>query len=257
MSFEYVSEEEGRSREGLRMVVVGQVPSGWGEAAKGILHIKRIDWAAVRLSYHSDSLKQWLGGRLSGPVAFWAKEPPRAGWADILMLAERLAPEPALLPTDAEERCVALGLAHEFCGEQGLGWARRVQLVHAALHQRGGFQERVALYLGRKYGYSPQAGTKAEARVIELLGMFAGRLKAQRALGIPYYLRHGLSAVDIYSATFMAMFAPLPAELCAMDPATRQAFETLSVGTQAALDPVLLEHRDYMYERHLELPLRL
>jgi hypothetical protein len=35
------------------MVVVGNVPSPWGEAAKGILHIKGIEWAAVRLAYDS------------------------------------------------------------------------------------------------------------------------------------------------------------------------------------------------------------
>jgi len=45
----YVSVEDAMKRSGLRMVVVGGVPSPWGEAAKGILHIKRIDWVAVRL----------------------------------------------------------------------------------------------------------------------------------------------------------------------------------------------------------------
>jgi hypothetical protein len=49
MAFEYMSVEEAQQRNGLRMVVVGHVPSPWGEAAKGILHIKRIEWAAVRL----------------------------------------------------------------------------------------------------------------------------------------------------------------------------------------------------------------
>ena len=39
------------------MVVVGGVPSPWGEAAKGILHIKGIDWAAVRLVYDSEPLQ--------------------------------------------------------------------------------------------------------------------------------------------------------------------------------------------------------
>jgi hypothetical protein len=53
MTFAYVSVEEAIKRGGLRMVVVGGVPSPWGEAAKGILHIKRIEWAAVRLDYDS------------------------------------------------------------------------------------------------------------------------------------------------------------------------------------------------------------
>ena len=40
MTFKYVSVEEAMQRGGLRMVVVGGVPSPWGEAAKAILHIK-------------------------------------------------------------------------------------------------------------------------------------------------------------------------------------------------------------------------
>ena len=55
----------------------------------------------------------------------------------------------------------------------------------------------------------------------------------------------------------VALFAPLPDAQCAMDPLTRAAFETLDAATKAALDPVLLEHRDLMYERHLALPLSL
>src|SRR5579863_9192852 len=67
MTFEYVSVEEATKLGGLRMVVVGGVPSPWGEAAKGILHIKGIEWVAVRLEYDSEPLKKWAGQR-SGPV---------------------------------------------------------------------------------------------------------------------------------------------------------------------------------------------
>ena len=68
MAFQYVSVEDAIERGGLRMVVVGGVPSPWGEAAKGILHIKGIEWVAVRLAYDSEALKEWAGQR-SGPVA--------------------------------------------------------------------------------------------------------------------------------------------------------------------------------------------
>ncbi len=57
MAFQYVSVEDAIERDGLRMVVVGGVPSPWGEAAKGILHIKGIEWVAVRLAYDSEALK--------------------------------------------------------------------------------------------------------------------------------------------------------------------------------------------------------
>jgi glutathione S-transferase len=256
MPIEYVSVDEAIAGSGLRMVVVGGVPSPWGEAAKGILHIKRIAWTAVRLAYDSEPLKRWAGQR-SGPVAIYNDERPRAGWAEILLLAERLAPEPALLPADAAERALMFGLAHEICGEGGLAWSRRLQMVHAGLQNRGGFAPQVAPYLAKKYGYSPEAGAAASARVAQLLRMLAARLHAQRAAGSGYYIGARVSALDVYSATAMAMFRPLPQAQCAMEPATREAFAFSEPASEAALDPILLEHRDRMYAQHLELPLSL
>ena len=238
------------------MVVVGGVPSPWGEAAKGILHIKGIDWAAVRLVYDSEPLHAWAGQR-SGPVALYDDERPRAGWVEILLLAERLAPTPSLLPSDAAERALAFGLAHEICGEDGLGWARRLQLIHAGMQGAGGFAPRVSTYLAKKYGYSREAGDAAGRRVAALLAMLAARLREQRAAGSRFYIGNTLSAVDIYSATFMALLSPLPQAHCAMDAGLRAAMATLDAATAAALDPMLLEHRDMMYRERLELPLSL
>jgi glutathione S-transferase len=256
MSFEYISVEEAMQRGGLRMVVVGNIPSPWGEAAKGILHIKRIEWAAVRLVYDSDSLNEWAGQR-TAPVAIYERERPRAGWAEILLLAERLAPAPRLLPKDPAERALVFGLAHEICGEAGLGWSRRLQMVHAGLQNGGGFPERVAKYLAKRYGYTPDASAAAGPRVAELLRMLAARLKAQQQNGSRYYVSRALTAVDVYSATFMALFRPPAPEQCQMDAATRAAFEMRDAQTDAALDPILLEHRDMMYRDYLELPLSL
>jgi len=256
MSFEYINVEEAIQRPGMRMVVVAKVPSPWGEAAKGIFHVKGIDFAAVRLVYDNEALKTWAG-QLSGPVAIYNDEPPRSGWAEILMLAERLAPKPALLSLVPEVRGQALLLVDKFCGQHGLGWNRRLQLVHAGLTNTGGFAARVATYLGGKYGYDPAAAEQYRARVIELLSEFAGVLRAQREAGKSYYLGDELSALDIYSATFMALFKPLPPEQCDMHPGVRAAFEWLDAPTTQALAPILLEHRDMMYSRHLQLPLSL
>jgi glutathione S-transferase len=254
--FQYIGVDEAIKRRGLRMVVVGEVPSPWGEAAKGILHIKGIEWAAVRLVYDSEPLREWAGQR-SGPVAIYDDEPPRAGWAEILLLAERLAPDISLVPADPADRALLFGIGHEICGEGGLGWSRRLQLIHAGLESAGGFPERVAKYLGRKYGYTPRTGAASAARVVALLDMLARRLKAQRERGCRYYLGNSLTAVDVYGAAFMALFRPLPPEQCEMSTAMRAAFETRDADTAAALDPVLLEHRDMMYAEHLELPLSL
>jgi len=258
MAFLYIDVEEAIKRRGLRMVVVANVPSPWGEAAKGIFHIKGLEWAAVRLVYdsESESLRQWAGQR-SAPVVVYDDEPPRGGWGEILLLAERLAPEPSLLPADPEKRALLFGFGHEICGEAGLGWSRRLQLIHVGLQNSGGFPEQVARYLGRKYGYTPQTGEASASRVVQLLEMLAVRLKTQHYKGSRYYVGNSLTALDVYSATFMALFSPLPHEQCAMSARIRAAFETQDAQTRAALDPILLEHRDMMYAERLELPLSL
>jgi glutathione S-transferase len=256
MSFEYVSAEDAVARSGLRLVVVGNVPSGWGESAKGIFHIKRIPFVAVRLAYDNPALKEWAG-QLTGPVAVYEREVPRSGWAEILMLAERLAPEPALLSLEQNARAKALSLADKICSPGGLGWTRRLQNVHAALSGQGGFPERVAGYLAKKYGYDPAQAATYGPRVRQLLTELTAVLRESREAGKAYYLGDTLSAADVYSAAFMGFFKPLPEAQCRMDPGIRAAFELLDADTAAALDPLLIEHRDMMYARHLELPLSL
>jgi glutathione S-transferase len=256
VTFAYVSVDEAIRRSGVRMVVVGGVPSPWGEAAKGILHVKSIEWAAVRLVYDSEPLKAWAGQR-SGPILMYDNDRPRTGWAEILLLAERLAPNPCLLPKDAADRAFVFGLAHEICGEQGLAWSRRLQLIHAGLNDKGGFPERVCNYLGKKYGYGPEAGANAGSRAADVLRMLSSRLKEQRQAGRRYYVGDALTAVDIYSATAMAMFVLLPPEQCRMDGPTRAAFESRDPPIEAALDPILLQHRDMIFAERLELPLSL
>src|SRR5690348_2320070 len=253
MSVQFVSVEEAKARPGLRMVVVGKVPSPWGEAAKGFFRIKGLDFVAVRLAYDDPALKQWAG-QLSGPVVFNDDEPPRSGWAEILMLAERLAPSPPLLSLEPTARGREIELANDFCGERGLGWTRRLQLVLASTRKAGGFPERVAAYLGGKYGFDAAQASTYGPRVVLLLGRFAAALRAARG---PYYFGDRLTAVDVYSAAFMALLKPLPEAQCPMEPWARAAFEYLDDETRAAVDPVLLEHRDMMYARHLETPLSL
>ena len=255
MSFRYVPTAEAIAAGGLRMVVVGGIPSPWGEAAKGIFHVKGLDWLGVRLDYKDEAQSRWAGQQ-SGPVALYREERPRDGWVAILMLAERLSSEPPLLPADPEQRAWVLGLSHEILGEQGLAWTRRLQLVHAGLNDHGGFPSRAAGYLAKKYGYSPEQGQAYTDRVTALLRMLAGRLHSQQSQG-GYLCGSTLTAADIYCATTMALFRPLPAEVCDMQLPMRAAFETADEQTAAALDPILLEHRDRIYAQHLVQPLSL
>jgi len=90
-----------------------------------------------------------------------------------------------------------------------------------------------------------------------LIGPLAVRLKSQHGRGSDYLVGDGFTAADVYAATAIGLFKPLPQAVCEMVPATRAAFEALDEPTAAALDPVLLAHRDMMYRRHLATPLRL
>ncbi len=257
MPVNYISPEQAIDAQGLRMLVVSGVPSPWGEAAKGLLHVKGIDWQAVRLVYDDPALTKWADGHLGAPVAFYNDEPAISDWRDILLLVERIAPEPALLPIDKAEREVALCLCADLIGEGGLAWSRRMQGIHGGLEGTGGFNRRVAKFLAGRYNYTPELGREAGQRVVALLKTYAERLTQQRDGGSAFYLGQSLSAVDIYSAVCMALVDPLPEDECAMDPKTRAVFASTDAATKAALDPILLEHREMIYQRFLELPLSL
>lgn len=256
MPVNFVDFEKARDADGLRMVVVTGVPSPWGEAAKGILHVKGIPYQAVRLDQGSTAMAEWTGER-TGPVAIYNEEAPRSGWAQILLLAERLAPEPRLIPEQAEDRAMMFGLAHEICGEEGLGWARRLQGVHSGLNGGDGFPEGVAQYLAGKYGYRAEAAEQNQRRVIDLLTMLSDRLHAQKKAGSRYYIGSSITALDIYGAAFTALLRPLPPEHCPMPDAMRVGFEAMDDETKQAFDSIIVEHRDYIYEKYLELPLTL
>lgn len=256
MTFEYVEFDDAISRGGLRMVVVGGVPSPWSEAAKCILHVKKLEWVATRLVHGNEALNAWAGQR-SGPVLVLDDEAPLSNWKDILLLAERLAPDPSLLPADGNQRSLVLNYSHDICADGGLGWMRRLQLVHDGLQGNSGIPERVAAYLGKKYGYAVEDADTYGGRIADILNSLAERLHTQQKAGSNYYVGNALTALDIYSATAMAMFDPLPPSQCAMDPVMRAAFNSRDSRTGTALDPILVEHRNKLYAKYLELPLQL
>ncbi|MEM0927914.1 MAG: hypothetical protein AAGI89_01360 [Pseudomonadota bacterium] len=255
MPFAYIDTAEAIRRDGLRMTVVSNVPSPWGEAAKGILHIKGIPWSAVRLDAQDKTQVEW-SGHASAPSAVYDDEPGKALWNDLLFLFERLQPEPSLLPHDPNDRALMFGLSHEICGEQGLGRMRRMVMTDAGLNGQPGFAEPVAQYLAAKYGHSAELAGWARTRVVQTLDMLSRRLKDQKSAGSAFYISDKVTALDVYSATFMALFRPLPADICAMKESTRAAFESVDEGSDA-LQPILLEHRDMMYKEFLETPLSL
>jgi glutathione S-transferase len=256
MPIDYIDFKQAKDQSGLRMVVVSGIPSPWSEAAKGIFHVKNIKWSAVRLDQRDNEQAQWTGSR-SGPVVILDNQAPQSGWQSILLLAESLSSSPALLPKEAVAYAKALEMCDDICGEAGLGWSGRLEGVHSGLNDQGGFPKPIAQYLGAKYGYEESLAKINADRLVVLLHQLAKCLRDQKHSGSRFYMGGSLSAVDIYSATFMAYFKPLEQSVCPMDKQMRAAFESNTKVVTQALDPILLAHRDFMYEQFLELPLSL
>ncbi|MAG29987.1 MAG: hypothetical protein CL908_03720 [Deltaproteobacteria bacterium] len=258
---DYVEPDEARKRSGLRLVLTAGVPGPWGEAAKSIFQVKKIDYTPVRQTGGTtdDSLVAWTG-HANAPLAVLDDEPARAGWAEILLLAERLSPSPSLIPRDARDRALMFGLSHEICGEDGFGWNRRHQLLAPMLTMPDADTNpalETGRVLGRRYAWSHEAVARANGRILAILQLFSDQLASQRQAGSDYLVGEALSAVDIYWATFAAMLRPLPHELCPMPDMMRTVYASLTREIEDALDAALIAHRDRIYDRHLQLPIDL
>lgn len=236
------------------MVVAAGVPSPWSEAAKGLFTVKNIDGLLVRFMSNDEPLKQWMGWH-NVPVLRIDDEPPRIHWSEILEAAERLGGARSLCPGDPDARARMFGLTHELLGENGLVWSARVSVIHRGLITEGreGFPFSLAQRLAPKYGYSADRIDAARARTREILARFTRLAETGE-----YLLGSELSALDIYLATAIAAIVPMPAELCpGQHPKIRHAFETADPELTAAVSPIVLAHRDRIYQRHLGLPIEL
>jgi glutathione S-transferase len=253
---DWVGIGEARGLRGLRLALLRGVPSPWSLAAKAILDLKRVPYVRVcRASGDApDALLEWTG-QTSFPAAIWEEERPRTGWAEILLLAERLAGEPPLLPGDPDERAIVFGVSHEICGEMGLGWCRRLLGIEKRREQAPE-DPQVASFL-YKYGSAKEGFAVARARVVEVVRMLAERLQAQREAGRAFLVGSALSAADVYWATFSNMVALLPPEKLPLPEPIRAMFANDDPELAQALTPALLRHRDWIYERYLKLPVEV
>lgn len=231
-------------------------PSPWSQAARACFEIKNIDFAKVHVAAEDPpgALLEWTGQR-SFPVAIFDSERPRSGWAEILLLAERLAPEPRLIPIDGFDRSLLFGLGHEMLGEMGLAWCRRLVGLQPLLGSRADDPELVDyLY---KYGSAAEGFALASTRITTVLHLLAERLRRQRARGSEFLIGETLSAVDLYWAVVSNLLSPLPDEIL---PLARNIRATLTEEAEPLidrLDPILIEHRDGIFRRYLRTPVEL
>jgi glutathione S-transferase len=250
----YLSPAEMIAHRGLRLVLVQGVPSPWGQAVKTIFEIKKLDFvvAPLVLTETNDEIVAW-SGQNSAPIVAWQDEPPINRWIDILHLAERLAPEPALIPRDAWDRTLMFGLCNELFGELGIGWCRRIQIAEAAndVPELSGF----AAVVGAKYPYSRRDAEAASTRIADSLQVFATQLRDQQERGLSFLVGSELSAVDIYFAATMNMLAPLPGRQCAMTDLFRTGFTATDPVIVDALSPILLAHRQRIFDDYFKSPM--
>jgi glutathione S-transferase len=253
----FVELEEARAARGLRVMIVTNVPSPWSQAALSLLDMKRLDYLAVRFRRSDEEMKRWAGTR-NAPAILFDDEPPRTGWAEIVMLAERLGGAISLVPDDEQRRTRMFGLSHEILGEGGLGWSVRLLLTHRsfATDGREGWPKPVAEYLAPRYGYAPERVTAARARAISVLCLLDRALAESRARNHRYLLGPTPTALDVHAAVGLAVIEPLPEDQCPMPAPVRHSFETLDREVKEAVSPALREHRALMFERHLVLPVR-
>jgi glutathione S-transferase len=252
MRRDYITAEEAIGRPGLRIAFTRGVPGPWGEAARAFFDIKGIDYTPViqEGGAPNEALKTWTGQN-SAPVAVLNDERPRTHWSELLMLAERLAPTPHLIPADEDQRATMFGIAHELCGEDGFGWSSRL-LVFEVIEQ---MQMGVPVDPMRRKFSSGATLAHAKSRIIAVMEMLAHRLEQQQKSGSRYLVGQALSAADIYWTTFSNMLAPIEHTACPMPDYYRAWNLQCAAMLDAPVPDILVAHRDDILQTYFTLPM--
>jgi hypothetical protein len=253
----YLSVYEARKLPGMRLVLTAHMPGPWGEAAKAILSVRKIKYVPVeqRAMEKNEDLFEWTGMR-NAPIAALDEDPPQSTWHEILLLAERIGSGPSLIPTDPLDRALMMGFSTEICGPDGFGWSRRLELMGRSTTRN---PSNAAAYdmqrMTRSYGVTPESIARAPLRMISIMNGLSRQLHRQKAAGSEYLLGRQLAACDVHWAALALFVSPLPPDECPMPEFMRENYSHLTPELAAALDPILLSHRDMIYRRHIGLPL--
>lgn len=251
---EYKTVAEAKDLPGLRVALTVGGPAPWSLSAKSIFHVKNIPYIPVAQhgGQANTELVAWTGHR-NAPVAVYNNEPARTGWYEILLLAERLAPTPALLPQNVEDRVTMIGFSNELCGEEGFTWQARHIMFDTLLKTQGDAFRKSPMF--QAYGYSEQNVAAAPGKMISILEALSARLHKQQAAGSQYFIGDQLSALDLYWANMSQVVDPYPPEKNPMPDFFRQIWAPVRTAVESAIDPILITQRDFIFERHLTLPL--
>lgn len=251
---DYLSIEDARAASGLRVILCAGTPGVWGEALKAVLHVKGIAYHPVAMTPGGENpeLEAWTA-QSSAPAVVTADNKVLTHWEQFIWLAEALEPKPALIPSDLQQRSVMFGLLQSIAGEQGLGWQRRLQSLHAS----GGPDAAEPLArLASRYGYEQSAVDAAGPMTAAILERLAEQLRQQQAQGSEFFVGSSLSVLDLYAAIFIGvMVQPLDDSLIPMPSGMRWAFTQAQHGVEN-IDPLLLDHCESIVRKYLAVPLQ-
>jgi len=250
----YKTPAQARELPGLRIALTVGLPAPWSMAARFMFDVKNIPYVPVEQlpAQPNEELTAWTGHR-NAPVVVLDDEPPRTNWADIIELAERINPEPRLIPEDPEERIRMFGLGNEICGAGGLTWTARHLMLAPGLKSSNEAVAASSRTMASAYGYSDSAAAAAPRRVSQILGILERQLQQQEARGSQYFIGFGLTALDLIWASFSNTFRPLPEEVNPMDAGIRKVYQ--GMGDAFKPPDILFIQRDFIYEKHIGLPL--
>ena len=251
----YENIEKIKTSDGLRIVIVKGMPSPWSQAARAIFNYKDLDYI-VGPQLPGDTnpeLVEWSGHN-SGPVVAFDSETPVHRWLDIVLLAERLAPERSILPEDGQERINVVGLSHEVSGDLGLGWWARVAMFHPAMSAPE--RPEALLSMAAKWGYSEERGKNAAREIAIRLNLLNDQLERNRARGSKFIVGDSVSALDFHWAAMSILVSPLSEADMPTLPGYYPMFQICPSlpEVQEAMTAILLAHRDQMFSDYFVVP---
>ena len=247
---EYLSVEEAKSKSGLRLVLTAGVPGPWSETAKALFRHHDVSYLPVRQEggRKNPELVEWTNHR-NAPVAMYNDEPPRVRWLELLDLSERLGNGKSLYPASREDRMLMVGLTNEIAGENGFAWNARQLMLNVNYEAAG--EKAFKNPMLNEYQFDPKEIDHVKSQLNTFLAFLADRIQSQ---GSGYLIGDQFTAADLYWAYFSNLLSPQPEEVNPMPGFLRKSYE-LPKTLLAPFDSVLLEHRDLMFQKHLEKPL--
>jgi len=248
---DYLSVEEAQEQSGLRLVLTAGGPGPFSEAAKALFRHHNVEFLPVRQVGGRDNpeLVAWTRHR-NAPVALYNDEAPRVRWLEILDLAERLGSGPSLFPKTIDDRIKMVGLINEIAGENSLIWNARILMLHQTVLAVGEEKARRNPML-QDYLYDQDSVEPAKERVLSVINYLTDLVKASKS---GYLVGEEFTAADIYYAYVSNVLRPQAHDINPMPDGLRGSYELLE-NLLGEFDSALIEFRDNIFEKHLQLPL--